>query len=484
MTSASWKKNIKDTYGVAYVGIGLINKKEYIKREITTQLKKLAEDYPEENISTVVTDDDINIPATHDGKMFNHAYVYFSNWRVFNAFIGLNFDGTPRKKYNLGGQIKLDKLDERVFELTPGENYDDLLKVISSNLNKITESSFDRLADEIAHKCIKHPVCLKFLAERVIHEIESTKPQYDLYLFKARILEFVLMKLKDNGEHEKLMKILYFVLSKKTIEYNLFAFSCILLQKGVLGSENFKEILESLDPNTAVDYFTKAARFTEGDFWVKCGRKLHEEFIKFSKVNDSLEPRVKFNVEHLRNEIMKKKLDTVDEEDWCTEVKVEDLEPLVKFNNFILPQEYETMMRENYISFMKTHPNLPKFPPNTRFLAGIAFCASFLRPVPGIVCHNVLISQGFPGWITQAQVMAKFKRFSTHESYPKITIDKNKMSCRVEFSPDQAHFEDAGFAQQMLLFTNFTDGNGRIATAKFDFIKEYNAHHNQQPRRR
>lgn len=467
MSSISWKRNIKGTYGIAYVDIGIINDISILKREIISQLSKLEDAYP----GAKQTNFDINVPASHDGTMFNHAFVYFSNWEVFNAFIGLNFDGTPRKRYNLGGKISLEKLDPKDLEGFPQEEFNDSSKKIGSALNKVTESSFENLKDIFLFEAVKHTKCIKFIIERVFFEIQDIKPDLSVYELKTRVFVAIIDKLKQENKHEIFLKVMYHTLLEHELNYNLFAFACLFIQRGLVNVENFKDLIAGLDETTAFDFFTKAVKFTKGDLWKKCGKQLKEEFERFSQNRKDLGNRINFAIDDLKK-IMKEPIEDDSEEDWMRESEVEDLEPLVKFNYFLLPAKDQKIMKDNYEEFVRT-AEVDRCPEDTVFLAGFTFQASSLRPLDKTIsCHNKLVGRNFPDWVTKEKVSNVFSKYSTSDEYPRIEIDNNKMACYVIFSPEQAHFQDAGFAQQMCKFVKFESG-GKSETVKFDFMREF-----------
>jgi len=339
MSSVSWKRNIKGTYGVAYVDIGLINDKSVLEKEIRVQLSNLDREYPQLNAKTM--EYDINIPTNSDGLMYNHAYVYFSRWDIFNAFIGLNFDGTPRKKYNLGGVIKLEDLDPAIFDISGIDEteYSETTRKISSALNKITESSFENLKDIYVTESVKHPAYIKFTIERVFDEVKDLSPDYNFYSFKAGIFVAIADNLKQNSRHELFLKIMFYVLKERELDYKLFAFACLLVQEGLLDIGHFKTLLGSLKTGVAYDYFTKAVKFTRGGLWKKCGKKLKEEFERFSQHTSEYGKRIEFAIDDLKKMMQEPLADLSGVDDWMLESEVVDLPPLVNFNYFLLSKD-------------------------------------------------------------------------------------------------------------------------------------------------
>ena len=473
MSSVSWKRNIKGTYGVAYVDMGLINDKTILEKEIRVQLSNLDREYPDLNAK--LTEFDINIPTNSDGLMYNHAYVYFSRWDIFNAFIGLNFDGTPRKKYNLGGVIKLEDLDPAVFdvsEIDPVE-YSETTRKISAALNKITESSFENLKDIYVTESVKHPAYIKFTIERVFDEVKDLSPDHTFYSFKAGIFVAIADNLKQNSRHELFLKIMFYILKEREIDYKLFAFACLLVQEGMLDIEHFKSILSSLKTGDAYDYFTKAVKFTKGELWRKCGKKLKKEFEKFSKPTTEYGKRIEFAIDDLKKVMQEPLTDPDEVDDWMLESEVIDLPPLVQPNYFLLSKDKVEIMKENYFDAGRKNPQIPNVKRDTLFLSSFLFKTSYARPDESIISHNKLVGRNFPDWVTRDQVLSIFKKYSTDEGYPIVEIDNNKLSCYVNFSPDQAHFQDASFANQMHMYVKFTSGT-RSATVKFAFMRQRN----------
>ena len=165
--------------------------------------------------------------------------------------------------------------------------------------------------------------------------------------------------------------------------------------------------------------------------------------------------------------------DSDEVDDWMLESEVIDLPPLVQPNYFLLSKDKVEIMKENYFDAGRKNPQIPNVKRDTLFLSSFLFKTSYARPDESIISHNKLVGRNFPDWVTRDQVLSIFKKYSTDEGYPIVEIDNNKLSCYVNFSPDQAHFQDASFANQMHMYVKFTSGT-RSATVKFAFMRQRN----------
>lgn len=466
--------NKENTYGILYIKSGVCTE-QIIMALIRDALKQLHEKYPEEK--PLETKIKVCLPTNREGHAYNFAYAYVSNWRIFNALTGLNFDGTPRKIFKQRSSLLLKDIDQELFEGYDEEDYKNFKKSIRSVLNIVSPESFD-IHTSVFNKSLVHPMYMKHACEELIKlsytfkiyvdlvaQLMENMAESELYYCESvstfvLVLNHVLKELYNTKPLEtiKMAVALYrhklihssFLLDR--LEQEIAGLNCDDKDQQPLDSEDLEPVLKAKEVFLEVGDILaeKQENKKRMSKMIKDISKLKTfKLVKSKRFEFMIEDLEKFkNEEYVLNKKSKLEANTSTiHRDWLDAIDVEEQEPLVKIQCAKLNEEKTHKLR-------KFHDENPEcqvcsLDPEGELYAAIELNRSFAHMRDPERSHHIISTFKLPLWVTEEIIYDIFEKYSTSKGYPIVKINRNNGSCNVEFSPDPGSHSDAEFALQV-----------------------------------
>lgn len=467
--------NKENTYGILYIKSGTCTE-QIIYALIKDALSQLDEKYPEEK--PLETKIKVCLPTNREGQAYNFAYAYVSNWRIFNALTGLNFDGTPRKIFKQRSTLLLEDLESEVFEGYDEEDYKNFKKAVRNTINIITPESFNNHTG-VFTKALNHPLYMKHVCEELI------KLSYNFKIYVDLVSQLMENMAESELYYTETVSIFVRVLNQVLREQyennslNIIKMSVSLYRHKLIHSSFFLDRLEReietlecenetgclIEDPDQLQIIEKAKNiFLEvGDLLNekpesrKRMAKIITDVKKLKTHNRIKSKRFEFMIEDMvsfkkdgyklnKKDKLEASASTI-HRDWLDVIDVEEQEPLVKIQCAKLSDEKTKEVRE----FHNNNPECQTctLNPEGNLYAAIELNRSFAHMREPDRSHHIISTFKLPLWVTEEAIYDVFSKYSTAKGYPQVRINRNNGSCNVEFSPDPSSHSDAEFAIQV-----------------------------------